>query len=68
MEGRPLPSSLGRGRRDGKEGWAELMCPPWKMPYVWVKPKVALAHRGVKVYHVYKNDNVDEGVREYRYG
>lgn len=38
------------------------------MPYTWVKPKVALAHRGVKIYHVYKNDNADEGVREYWYG
>jgi hypothetical protein len=29
------------------------------MPLVWQDPEVALIHRGVKVYHTYKDDNID---------
>lgn len=38
------------------------------MPYAWVDPDVAFEHGDVKVYHVYKNDIMDEGVRNYWYG
>lgn len=37
------------------------------MPYYseWVEPEVFIEHNGVTVYRVYKNDNLDEGVRSY---
>jgi hypothetical protein len=28
------------------------------MPYRWVDPEFALEHKGVKVYHVYKDDDI----------
>ena len=34
------------------------------MPYGWVEPEVFVEHSGVKVFHIYKNDFVDEGRRE----
>lgn len=30
------------------------------MPYKWVDPEVAISYFGVKVYHVYKSDNIDD--------
>jgi hypothetical protein len=40
------------------------------MPYktVWLEPEVFVEHKGVKVYHVYRNDDVDQGVRMFWYG
>lgn len=38
------------------------------MPYAWVKPEVALEHKGVKIYHVYKNDDYDSGPRTFWFG
>lgn len=31
------------------------------MPYEYVDAELLLEHRGVKVYHIYKKDMVDEG-------
>ena len=39
----------------------------FEMPYGWVDPEVELVHRGVTVWNVYKNDQVDECRREYWY-
>ena len=33
----------------------------------WVKPKVFLTHKGVKVYHVYEEDEIDNGARTFSY-
>lgn len=33
------------------------------MPYDWVEPEVFVTYKGVTVYHVYKNDYVQEGRR-----
>lgn len=30
------------------------------MPYVWVEPETFLEHNGVIIYHVYKNDNIND--------
>jgi len=38
------------------------------MPYRWVPASVFLEHRGVTVYHVYKDDDVEQGVRQYWFG
>jgi hypothetical protein len=38
------------------------------MPNVWKDPDVVLEHKGVTIYHVYRNDQVDEGPRTYWYG
>lgn len=40
------------------------------MPYkeVWLPPEVFLEHKGVKVYHVYKNNDADQGIRHFWYG
>ncbi len=40
------------------------------MPYktLSVSPGVFLTYRDVKVYHVYKNDDIDQGARVYWYG
>ena len=37
------------------------------MPYSsqWVEPELFVSHNGVRVYHVYKNDDVDKGAREF---
>lgn len=39
------------------------------MPYetVWVDPEVYVTHNGVTVYHLYKNDDIDQGVRTYQF-
>lgn len=39
---------------------------PWSSE--WVDPEVFLTHHGVTIYHVYKNDDLAEGVRFYWYG
>ncbi len=33
----------------------------------WVPPAVFLTYRGVKIYHIYRNDQEDQGVRAYWY-
>lgn len=35
------------------------------MPYeqIWVKPEKLLKHKGVTVYHTYKNDDLENGAR-----
>jgi hypothetical protein len=38
------------------------------MPYEFVEAEMFLEFRGVKIYHVYKNDMVDEGQHKYWYG
>jgi hypothetical protein len=37
------------------------------MPYqtIWVEPERLLEHRGVVVFHIYKNDDFDQGPRRY---
>lgn len=37
------------------------------MPYTsqWVEPELAVEHGGVKVYHTYKNDDMEQGQRAY---
>ena len=35
------------------------------MPYTWTEPDVAVEHKGVEVYHLYKNDQEQSGAREY---
>ena len=39
------------------------------MPYktVWIKPGLFLKHRGVRVFHLYKDDNVDQGARRFSF-
>lgn len=37
------------------------------MPEKWVEPEVFLQYRGVKIYHVYRNDNYND-VRSFIYG
>lgn len=34
------------------------------MPYVWMEPAAYLSHGGVTIYHIYKNNFEEEGVRE----
>lgn len=34
------------------------------MPQDWVEPDVAFVHRGIKVYHVYRNDHYQDMPRE----
>ncbi len=34
----------------------------------WVAPAVFLKHRGVTVYHVHKDDDVEMFMRPYEYG
>lgn len=38
------------------------------MPTKWISPKKFLTHKGVTIYHVYKNDEIDQGARIYWYG
>lgn len=37
------------------------------MPYTteWTEPDLFLEHNGVKVYHTYKDDHVDQGLMHY---
>jgi hypothetical protein len=39
------------------------------MPYQteWVDPDLAVEHEGLKVYHTYRNNDVDQGCRTYWY-
>lgn len=39
------------------------------MPYMttWVKPEVFMVHKGIKVYHTYKNDEAGQGSLRYWY-
>jgi hypothetical protein len=39
------------------------------MPYTseWAEPEVLLEHKGVTVYHIYKDDDYDQGARRYSY-
>lgn len=37
------------------------------MPYVWQDNEVFLSHEDVTIYHVYKDDMADGGVRSYWY-
>ena len=37
------------------------------MPYIWTEPELVLKHRGVSVYHVYKDGWWDCGRREFLY-
>ena len=34
------------------------------MPYGWLDPEVFMEHKGVTVYHVYKDDEISQGRRE----
>jgi len=38
------------------------------MAYIWVPNEVALEHNGVKIYHIYKNDDYEAGARMYWFG
>ncbi|MDN5375446.1 MAG: hypothetical protein PWQ39_486 [Thermacetogenium sp.] len=40
---------------------------PKKMPYDWVEAPLFFEHKGVKVYHLYKNDIMDNGTYKYWY-
>lgn len=39
------------------------------MPYetVWTDPEVYVTHKGVTVYHLYKNDDIEQGARTYSF-
>ena len=34
------------------------------MPYVWTDPAIFIVHNSVTIYHSYKNDFAEEGMRE----
>lgn len=34
----------------------------------WIPNEVALTHNGVRIYHVYRDDSFDDGVRQYWFG
>jgi hypothetical protein len=38
------------------------------VPYAWINPEVFFELNGVKIYHIYRNDQLGEGVRKYWYG
>ena len=38
------------------------------MPIMWVEPELFLEHKEVRVYHVYKDDDMSQGTRTYYYG
>lgn len=38
-----------------------------KMPTTYTDAEVFIEHRGVKIYHVYKNDDLDSGQRQFWY-
>ncbi len=35
------------------------------MPMIWTEPETFFVHRGVSVYHIYKDDDWESGVRTY---
>ena len=37
------------------------------MPYGWIDPEVFIEHNGMTVYHVYKDDEISQGCREFWY-
>lgn len=37
------------------------------MPFGWIDPDVFMTYRDVTIYHVYRHDDYDEGVRQYSY-
>lgn len=37
------------------------------MPYGWIDPEVFIEHNGMTVYHVYKDDEISQGRREFWY-
>lgn len=37
------------------------------MPFGWIDPEVFLTHGDVTIYHVYKDDEIAQGQREYWY-
>lgn len=37
------------------------------MPYDWVEPEIFMIYKGITIYHVYKNDFIQEGRRQYWY-
>lgn len=40
------------------------------MPYatVWMPPEIYISHRGIPIYYIYRNDDLDQGPLEYWYG
>ena len=34
---------------------------PWKITKKWVPPNLFFEHKGINIYHVYKNQDIDEG-------
>ena len=38
------------------------------MPTTWVMPEVFLRHKGVTIWHIYKNNHADQGKRDYLFG
>jgi|GEM_PF-3051672 len=36
--------------------------------YQWVEPEIALVHNDVTIYHIYKNDYMEEGYRTFWFG
>jgi len=37
------------------------------MPYIWTEPDLFVEHNDVEVYHTYRNDRYDDGVKEFWY-
>ena len=37
------------------------------MPYDWVEPEKFMEHRGLTVYHIYRNDSYADGTSDYWY-
>ena len=37
------------------------------MPYGWIDPEVFVEYNGMTVYHVYKDDEISQGCREFWY-
>lgn len=37
------------------------------MPYGWIDPEVFVEYNGMTVYHVYKDDEISQGRREFWY-
>jgi len=38
------------------------------MPMQWIPPEVALEYKGVTIYHIYKNDDMEQGKRTFWFG
>lgn len=37
------------------------------MAYKWIDPEVFIKHKCVTIYHVYRNDDIDQGRRKFWY-